>query len=322
MQSKGLSTFPTILDPTTCAKKGLCPINRGREQPRNLYYEIHGDLAASNRIVLIMGLLLTCSAWSEQVAHFGKKPDHAVLAIDNRGIGNSDCGPWGIYRTTEMAQDIKDLLDHLGWTDRSLHLFGVSLGGMQLQNLCLLIPERIKSTSFVSTRCGSVFDLPSMRAIATLLDIIRRKGPYERRVDQLFELLYPDNYLNELVSPGKTRRDELRNYFRTWFDNPQFPLAGIIGQFCAVTFHHCSDSDLRRIAEEVYPAKIAVICGNRDQLIPPMRSSELSSKMYGSELVLMQNAGHLIGTQITDQFNQLMERIIREGNQAFETKKQ
>jgi hypothetical protein len=38
----------------------------------------------------IIGLLLTCSAWSEQVAHFGKKPDHAVLAIDNRGIGNSE----------------------------------------------------------------------------------------------------------------------------------------------------------------------------------------------------------------------------------------
>jgi hypothetical protein len=37
-----------------------------------------------------------------------------------------------------MAQDIKDLLDHLGWTDRSLHLFGVSLGGMQLQNLVTL----------------------------------------------------------------------------------------------------------------------------------------------------------------------------------------
>lgn len=42
----------------------------------------------------------------------------------------------GIYKTSEMAKDTVDLLEFLGWTaDRSVHLFGVSMGGMISQEL-------------------------------------------------------------------------------------------------------------------------------------------------------------------------------------------
>jgi len=34
--------------------------------------------------------MFTCAAWSEQVDHFSRKADHAVLVMDNRGVGNSE----------------------------------------------------------------------------------------------------------------------------------------------------------------------------------------------------------------------------------------
>jgi pimeloyl-ACP methyl ester carboxylesterase len=35
------------------------------------------------------------------------------------------------YSTSEMAKDILEVLDHLGWTsERQLHILGVSMGGM------------------------------------------------------------------------------------------------------------------------------------------------------------------------------------------------
>lgn len=38
---------------------------------------------------------------------------------------------WDGRRTTEMAQDVIELLDYVGWSaKRELHVVGVSMGGM------------------------------------------------------------------------------------------------------------------------------------------------------------------------------------------------
>lgn len=40
------------------------------------------------------------------------------------------------YSTSEMAKDIIEVLDHLGWTsERQLHILGVSMGGMIAQEI-------------------------------------------------------------------------------------------------------------------------------------------------------------------------------------------
>lgn len=40
------------------------------------------------------------------------------------------------YSTSEMAKDIVELADHLGWTqERELNVIGVSMGGMIAQEL-------------------------------------------------------------------------------------------------------------------------------------------------------------------------------------------
>jgi pimeloyl-ACP methyl ester carboxylesterase len=45
-------------------------------------------------------------------------------------MGHSD-KPVMRYSTSEMAKDVLEVLDHLGWTsERQLHILGVSMGGM------------------------------------------------------------------------------------------------------------------------------------------------------------------------------------------------
>jgi len=50
-------------------------------------------------------------------------------------MGDSD-KPILRYTTSEMAKDVVELLDHVGWTEsRTLHIVGISMGGMIAQEL-------------------------------------------------------------------------------------------------------------------------------------------------------------------------------------------
>jgi predicted alpha/beta-fold hydrolase len=84
-----------------------------------------------------MGLGGMKYAWQRQTQDFAhtKGDQYSSLVIDNRGIGDSD-KPKSRYSTSEMAKDIVELVDHLGWTNkRELHVIGISMGGMIAQEL-------------------------------------------------------------------------------------------------------------------------------------------------------------------------------------------
>ena len=84
-----------------------------------------------------MGLGGLKHAWQRQTKDFGHKraAEYSALVFDNRGIGESD-KPLMRYSTSEMARDAIELLDHVGWTTpRSVHVIGISMGGMIVQEL-------------------------------------------------------------------------------------------------------------------------------------------------------------------------------------------
>lgn len=75
--------------------------------------------------------------WQRQTIDFGhdQASKYSSLIFDNRGMGESG-KPVMRYSTSEMAKDTLELLDHLGWTgERSLHIIGISMGGMIAQEM-------------------------------------------------------------------------------------------------------------------------------------------------------------------------------------------
>lgn len=73
-------------------------------------------------------------------------------------MGGSD-RPVMRYSTSEMAKDLIELLDHLGWTaERQLHVSGVSMGGMIAEEL-VSFPSHIFTlfptfrSQYLSARC-------------------------------------------------------------------------------------------------------------------------------------------------------------------------
>jgi pimeloyl-ACP methyl ester carboxylesterase len=84
-----------------------------------------------------MGLGGKKVAWQRQTKDFGhlEGSKYSCLILDNRGIGESD-KPLMRYSSSEMARDVKEVVDHAGWTSpRELHVIGISMGGMIAQEL-------------------------------------------------------------------------------------------------------------------------------------------------------------------------------------------
>jgi pimeloyl-ACP methyl ester carboxylesterase len=84
-----------------------------------------------------MGLGAFKTAWQRTTKAFGhdRGDEYSCLVFDNRGMGDSD-KPLARYTTSEMAKDVLELADHVGWTsDRELHVIGISMGGMIAQEM-------------------------------------------------------------------------------------------------------------------------------------------------------------------------------------------
>lgn len=110
-------------------------------------YEIDGDPAGKETIVLINGLADDLLSWGFQIPAL-VEAGFRVLRFDNRGIGKTD-RPVGPYTSTQMAADAKALVDHLGIA--GFHLMGVSMGGMISQEYAIAYPGDLKSVTFACT---------------------------------------------------------------------------------------------------------------------------------------------------------------------------
>ena len=86
-----------------------------------LYYEVHGE---GRPIVLLPGFGEALTMWHHSVPVLAK--DHKVVCLDLRGHGRSMKVAGG-NRQVRMAQDVRELIDHLGLED--VLLIGHSLGG-------------------------------------------------------------------------------------------------------------------------------------------------------------------------------------------------
>lgn len=91
----------------------------------HISYTLHGDPASPRRAALVHSVAMDRQFWQPVAERLAK--DTAVVTFDCRGHGASD-KPAGPYTVEQFADDIADMLTHLGW-DKTL-IAGASMGGM------------------------------------------------------------------------------------------------------------------------------------------------------------------------------------------------
>jgi esterase len=91
-------------------------------------------------MLLLHGGAQTAHSWDEVAPDLAR--DHHVLALDQRGHGDSAWAPAGGYRRLDFTADVVALLDHAGWRDTVL--VALSLGGLNAIAFAAAHPARTR----------------------------------------------------------------------------------------------------------------------------------------------------------------------------------
>ena len=199
-----------------------------------------------------------------------------VIALDNRGTGASD-KPDTPYSTGLMADDALAVLRGAGET--SAHWFGLSMGGMILQQLALNHPEAVRSLILGATHCGG--EHPSMGG-----DASRVEGPLRR-----YASLYAASFIAE--HPDWVEEDA-RHFGK-------MPLHAIVRQDQAVKQHNLCD----RLGEIHQP--VLIVHGRQDRMVPVARSEQLQRGLPNARLQILEGAGHQVHSE---QFTEVVRLIL------------
>lgn len=254
-----------------------------------LYFESHGGGAP---LVLLNGLGLELSAWAPQIATLSRT--HRVIAFDARGVGRSEAPP-GPYRMADLVSDTLHLLDALE-IERA-HFLGLSMGGLVAQHLALDHAPRVRSIVLAATaarlppRARHVIDLwGRMASAGTDPEILLREQ------------------LAWVFSEGFFEKERgVSDAVRVILANPHPPSPhGIVGQ-AAACLEHDTRSALSRIG-----VPSLVLVGRGDLMLPVSASEELSGKIPGSRLAIVEGAGHAFTSEKPVRFNELVLEFLTE----------
>jgi len=299
--------------------KGKIKVAESRGGPIDIAYEIHGT--GPIHILWLMGLGGLKTAWQRQTKDFGH--DHgstySCLILDNRGIGESD-KPLMRYSTSLLAMDVLEVLDsqEVNWTDnRSIHVVGISMGGMVAQELAYLQPGRIASLSLLSTAARLV---NTMGYFANLIDRIGMFMP-KSTDDQLEDTksrMFTEKWLNapDEIGGFPTNGDRYSaQEIQKRQDKTAFSKSRLMCQAMAAGWHHKSPAQLEEIGERVGRNRIQVVHGTADKMITfhphaDTLVSELGGEQAGVTKTIFEGAGHVVPIEERKAFFELIQGFV------------
>jgi len=190
---------------------------RVRSGDVSIFYRKLGNRALTP-ILIVHGLSYFSWDWLEvgQVL----AAEREVVAMDMRGFGDSDWSPHKDYSVPTMAQDIVNVLDHLGWK-RAL-LVGHSMGGRSTTYVAARHPERVAGLALID---HSPENAPagSRRVTQTVANTPDRFASIEDAM-RYFGQSNRTRFENYLTPDFKLKRD---TYFRDQFRSAERPKLGV-----------------------------------------------------------------------------------------------
>lgn len=238
-----------------------------------IFWEEQG---AGTPILLVMGHRYSSALWYPVLKALSAK--HRVISFDNRGTGRTDSASG--FSVSDMADDALAVLDAAG-IDRA-HIYGVSMGGIIVQDIAIRHPERVLS---MIVGCSGMLT------------------PEKPRANRLVRALYyvPPKILGWLFRNmphgyGAAAPADLIARDKAVIERDPLSMRGVRAQQTAIRKYNVSADKVRGLT---MPA--LVLHGDEDRTVPYAYGVELADTLPNATLVPLPGAGHnyLIAHQTT-----------------------
>ncbi|WP_315836841.1 alpha/beta hydrolase [Bradyrhizobium prioriisuperbiae] len=249
---------------------------RTRDGVRIAYRRTAARPENGSRIVLVHSLALDASVWDEVIPQLA--PAAEVLALDCRGHGRSD-KPAGPYTVQMFADDLADVLDHVGWRDAVVA--GCSMGGCVAQAFAAHYPARVRGLVLIDTTAWYGADAPvewRKRAATAKADGLTGMAAFQTT------RWFGDRFRSE-------RPERVKAAMEVFTANDLDCYAAT----CAML----GDADLRPwLADFHFP--VSVIVGEEDYATPVAAARSLQAAIPGATLQVLPSARHLTPIECPD----------------------
>ena len=223
-----------------------------------------------------------------------------VIALDNRGVGKSS-RPNYPYTIDMFVEDIKALLDHLNIQDK-IHLCGISLGGMIVQNFAVKYPEKLKTLILCAT--SAYYDPgPLFQSFELIKDL-----SLEEQVEALLPFTHSRTFLRKLKEDPQLF-DSLKTdtLFITPMNDPTH-FQDYMNQGNAMYTH-----DTREFLKEIRVPTF-ILGAKKDRLIPYPHQEFLHENILNSKLEIFKGCGHAFTVEMPEKVNELLWSFIKENS--------
>ena len=235
-----------------------------------LYYERSGS---GEPMLLIQGMAATHLAWGRPFLDALER-DFECIVYDHRGMGRSARAEMP-FTIVDLAGDALALLDALGL--ESVHVVGISMGGMIAQELALAHPERVRTLTIGASYCGGPDGTLMDPADLALLGEAWKSGDPL----QVYRAMWEIN-----LSPAFRADDSNFGPFREMAEALPAPAPVIYEQMRACGRHDTSE----RLGALAMPTM--VIHGTADRLLRSPNGEQIAA-LIGVEPELLEGVGHL-----------------------------
>ncbi|MGW7539439.1 alpha/beta fold hydrolase [Amycolatopsis sp. NPDC054798] len=239
-------------------------------------------------VLLVHGHPFDRSMWGPQAAHLARN-GHRVVVPDLRGYGEST-GP-AVSGLDGFAEDLIGLADHLG-LDR-FALGGLSMGGQIVMHTVRDYPDRIAALLLADTFAEPETD--------------EGKAARNQAADRVLEegmTAYADELLPKMVSAATLRNNpEVTAHVQKMMRDA--PAAGAAAALRARAKRPDYRDSLRQVS-----VPTLVVVGSEDEFTPVADARLLHRLVAGSELVVLDGAGHLPNLERAAGFNDVFGRFL------------
>ena len=251
-------------------------------------YDDHG---IGYPIIFLHAFPLNRHMWEGQMLALLGQQHFRLIALDWRGLGESESQGSEAMTMDDLADDVAGLMDALGIQDAIL--CGLSLGGYVAFAFLRKHPQRVKGLILADTRPGA--DNEEGRANRErLAQLALTEG-----TEAIADLQIP----NLLAATTRQNSPEVEERVR------QMIIAATPMGIAAISRGMAKREDATVLLGAIHCPTL-VLVGAQDRLTPPEVAREYAARIPGAHLAIIEGAGHLSNLEQPEAFLQELRRFL------------